>query len=328
MKKLTNNENIPLSLAVWLADDDYDYDDDPNTISATTLLKPIKAIVLGIQNKELDQIGDVTALIASRMGTALHTAIESTWRKEKKVKSLMKMLGYPAEIVDCVKVNPRPEDIDDKTIPVYMEQRFKKQVGKYKISGKFDFVLNGALEDFKSTGVYNYISGSNKEKYMQQGSIYRWLAPQIITEDFMTIQYLFTDWSKLQSIREKEYPNKRLMPQKLELMSIAQTQAFIENIVRKVESLESQPEELLPACSDEELWKSPDVYKYYKNPNATRATKNYKNMAEAQEHLARDGHVGIVKTFPGEVKRCRYCNVVGICKQAQGYIQSGVLQLT
>lgn len=41
----TNTTNIPLPLAVFLATDDYDY--QPDTISVTTLLKPIKQIILG-----------------------------------------------------------------------------------------------------------------------------------------------------------------------------------------------------------------------------------------------------------------------------------------
>ena len=44
MNPVTNNTNLPLSIAVWLACDDYDYNNDPYTISATTLLKPLKQI--------------------------------------------------------------------------------------------------------------------------------------------------------------------------------------------------------------------------------------------------------------------------------------------
>jgi len=81
-KILTNNTNVPLSMALWLADDDYDYDDDPNVISATTLLKPMKAIVLARQNADLVKTGDIVSVAASRIGTAMHDAIERTWRKK------------------------------------------------------------------------------------------------------------------------------------------------------------------------------------------------------------------------------------------------------
>ena len=44
--KFTNKNNIPLSLAVWLVTDEYDYVDKPNYISATSLLKPTRQLVL------------------------------------------------------------------------------------------------------------------------------------------------------------------------------------------------------------------------------------------------------------------------------------------
>ena len=44
MTQFSNNSNITLSMAVWLATDDYDHND--KVISVTTLLKPIKQTVL------------------------------------------------------------------------------------------------------------------------------------------------------------------------------------------------------------------------------------------------------------------------------------------
>ena len=41
-----NTTGIGLSVAVWLADDDYDHDDDPKAISATSIIKPIKQLIL------------------------------------------------------------------------------------------------------------------------------------------------------------------------------------------------------------------------------------------------------------------------------------------
>jgi len=324
----TNKTGIPLSLALWLCDDDYDHSNEPNTISATSLLKPMRALTLARQNKDLVKIGDVEAMIPSRMGTALHSAIERTWLNKDKVKILLKSLGYADSVVERTLVNPKPEEITEASICIYMELRGHKKVGKYTVSGKFDFVIEGALEDFKSTGVYNWISGSNKEKYRQQGSIYHWLHPDIITEDVMKIQYIFTDWSKIKSLREANYPKKRLMEQKIPLMSLEETQIFIQDILKNVEKYENSPQVDLPKCTSEELWQKPDVFKYYKDPNKTqRATKNFESSSDAQDRLIADGHVGVVKTFKGEVVRCRYCDVVGICDQAQSFIKNGTLFL-
>ena len=43
--------------------------------------------------------------------------------------------------------------------------------------------------------------------------------------------------------------------------------------------------------------------------------------------LADDGMVGVIKTVRGEAKACRYCEVAGICKQAQMLEASGRLTL-
>ena len=49
MNRMSNNAGIDLAAALWLAHDDYDYVDKPNYISVTTLIKPIRQIILGMR---------------------------------------------------------------------------------------------------------------------------------------------------------------------------------------------------------------------------------------------------------------------------------------
>jgi len=326
MPTYTNNTDIPLSLAIWLCNDDYDYSDDPNTISATTLLQPIRAIVLALQNQGLESSGDISSLIPSRTGTALHSAIEFAWDDLAKVKKALVSLGYPKEVADKFIINPTEEELTPESIPVYMEQRSTKKVGEYTISGKYDFVLNGRLEDFKSTGAYSYVMQSNNTKYIQQGSIYRWLNPNIITDDIIAIQYLFTDWNKLESIKNPKYPKKKLLEQQFQLMSVNETDVFVTNIINKIKEFRDSPQEELPKCTQEELWVDPTVWKYYKNPkNTARSTKNFDNPNDAYTRLSTDGNVGKVVEVPGKVRKCNYCSVANICTQAQHYRDTGIL---
>ena len=144
----------------------------------------------------------------------------------------------------------------------------------------------------------------------------------------MKIQYIFTDWSKIKSLREQNYPKKRLEEQQLQLMTEQATQSFIENILNQIEKLENAPQNQLPRCNREELWQKPDVYKYYKNPlSKARSTKNFPTMGEATQRMSADNNVGTIDTFRGEVVRCRFCDVVGICDQAQQYFKDGLLIL-
>jgi len=324
--QLTNNTGLPLSIAVWLGTDDYDYNDDPTHISATTLNKPLRAVVLARQNKELTKIADVASLIPSRMGTAFHTAIEASWVNPNNLKRVLLQLGYPEKVIARIKINPSKEELTEDTIPVYMEIRSSKQIKGFNVSGKFDFVAEGNLEDFKSTSTYSYIYSSNIDSYRLQGSIYRWLNPEIVTGSYLTIRYLFTDWSAAKAKQEKEYPQSRILSQNIPLLSVTETEAYINKFLTNISNLMGASQDQLPLCTPDELWQKPAVFKYYKDPTKLgRSTKNFDNAYDANTRLLADGNVGIVKEISGEIVRCKYCDVIGICDQAQTYIKNNLI---
>lgn len=320
----TNRANMPLSLAVWLTHDSYDHDSRPNHISATSLLKPLRQLVLAMRVPAEDNIPDVASMIPSRMGSAIHDMIEQSW--VTNYKAGLASLGIPQKVIDKVKVNPKPEELTEDTIPVYLEQRSEKEVDGFIISGKFDFIGEGRVEDFKTTSVYTYINKTNDDKYIMQGSIYRWLNPDLITRDEMAIQFIFTDWSAARARVEKTYPASRHMEYQLPLKSIHETEMFIRNKIAEIKKYINAPEDLIPLCSDEELWRKPTVWKYYKNPEKlTRSTKNFDNPHEAHAHAALNG--GIVIEKPGEITACKYCDAFPICSQKDQYLASGELKL-
>lgn len=324
---LTNYSGIPLPLAVWLASDNYDYDHRDNAVSATGIMKPIKAIILGnVVNKQLRTGQDLIDLVPSRMGTALHDAIEGAW-KSPDLGSALVRLGYPNKILDRVKVNPPRPGFDENDINVWVEQRAERELDGIIIRGMFDLVYEYGVEDYKSTGTYNWVSGSNDESYRLQGSIYRWLNQDIIRSDFMKINFIFTDWSALKARADKRYPQRRVEVRMLELLSIADTEQYLRTRIAELKQYWDKPEKDLPSCTSEELWQRPSSWAYYKNPkNTNRATKVFDNMTEAEERRIADGSVGMVVHRPGEVKRCRYCNARPICKQAETLQGQGLLQ--
>ena len=326
MGAYTNFSGIPLSIAVWLATDHYDYDPDPNHLSATSLLKPTRQIILSKRIPHEDNPVDLEALVPSRMGTAIHDSIEKAWNQHRV--DALKALNYPEKIIDRIKFNPDPSDIGPDDIPVYMEKRLEREILGYRISGKFDFIAEGRLEDFKSTSVFSWMNGNNDEKYRRQGSIYRWLNPSIITQDEMLIQFIFTDWNKARAQAEqaKGYPQKRTEVRRFPLYSIEETNLWVTKKVADIQQHLNTPEPDLPYCTDEELWRTDPQYKYYKNPDKTeRSTKNFDTLAEAQLRMAKDGNVGIIKIVPGQVKACHYCPAVSQCSQAKALVAEGSL---
>ena len=325
MRTYTNQAGVSLSLAVFLATDTYD-GKEADTLSATTLLKPIRQVILSDRVPPSHAAVDVLSLIKSRMGTAIHDSIEKSWTHS--YKESMAALGYPQRVIDRVVINPAAnEDLTDK-IPVYMEQRRYKMIEGIRVSGKFDFVAEGRLEDFKSTSVNTWINNNKDEDYVLQGSIYRWLAPDIITQDTMAIQFIFTDWQPGRAKADPRYPARPTMQRTFKLMSMQETEAFVANRIRTLKQLWNVHESQLPLCNDKELWRREPQWKYYKNPaKTTRSTKNFDNAQDAYNQLAKDKHVGLVKEVPGEAVACRYCPAFPVCSQKDQLIASGDLKL-
>ena len=347
--KLTNNNNISLSVAVWLGSDSYDHNNDPNHISATGLLKSVKQIILTSRMDNKDIEFDIADQIPSSMGTALHEGIERAWMQTNGFANALHKMGYASKLIDRIKLNPTKDQMTlwkengFKVIPVYMEQRSTKEISGRTVSGKYDFVGEGTLEDFKSCGTFKYtkmlkelespsgtdgLSGSDTEKTFQlQGSIYKWLNPEIITSDYMIIQFIFTDWSKLQSmVQEKNgYPAARVQAHKIPLMSPEWTENWIKTKLALIDSLQDAEQDQIPECTNEELWRGKSVFAYYKNPEGKRATKNYDEYHNAHAHYIKDGSIGVINERKAQVKRCLYCDAFDLCEQKNTYLLDGSL---
>ena len=316
--KITNTTNISLPLAVWLANDEYDYVNKPNYISATTLIRPIKQTILSRRILSKDRVMDVSDFLASSLGTAIHDSIEKAW--STKAGPILKSLGYPEKVADRVVVNPTEEQLKQDIIPVYVEQRHMKEIDGYIVGGKFDMVLEERLKDYKTTSVWSYIFGNKDEDYSLQGSIYRWIRPDIIKDDYTDIQFIFTDWQRSAAKQKPDtYPQQRVLEYPVKLMEIVDTEKWIRARLRELSRYMNLPEDQIPPCTDKELWRSETVYKYYADPNKTeRATKNFSTQLAANAHLNEKGK-GIVIPVAGEVKACAYCAAYDICKQKDAY---------
>lgn len=330
--RYANVSEVPLALAVFLASDFYDHNDDPNTISATTLLKPIRQIVLPSRIPPGEGLVNLADMMNSRMGTAIHDGIEKAWMTN--YREAMRAIGLPERVINKVVINPDQQtlEMNPDAIPIYLEQRLKRQLGKWTITGKFDFVGEGRVQDFKSTSTFTYMKQTGSDKYPQQGSIYRWLDSKMIHQDQMDIHYIFTDWKAALSKTDPNYPPRRFHKQSYDLMSLIETENFIRQKLALIENFFDAPEEEIPLCSDEDLWRSEPVFKYYKDPaNANtpgkRSTKNFDTRQEAVIFMSEKGSVGVVKEVPGQVTACKYCPAFAACSQKDQLIASGDLIL-
>lgn len=324
MSRYTNVGNIPLSISVYLASDSYDHNSDTNTISATTLLKPVKQTILASRVDMVANPPELMSQVSRRLGQSIHDGIENAWLNN--LSGTLAKLGYPAKAIASIRVNPTTPNNGDYH-DVYLENRLSKKFGKWTITGKFDFLNNGEVEDFKTTKVFSYIKQANNDSYIKQASIYRWLDPKLITASTFKINYLFLDWQASKTY-DPTYPKTPALTQAFNLASLQETEQFISYQLLLIETLWEAPEEAIPECTPEELWQTLPVFKYYKNPlSTTRSTKNFPTQGEALLRFVVDKSVGIIVEVPGEVKACKYCNAAPVCKQKDRYIASGELKL-
>lgn len=325
--KITNEHDVSLALAVWLLYDEYDYVDNPKYLSATTLLKPLKQIVMKHRVDFSNESIDVMDFAQASMGTGLHDSIEKAWKLGHK--SALKKLGYPDRVVNAVVINPTKEDFDKNPdlIPVYIERRGTKNLRGWLIGGKFDIVTEGLLQDFKSTSTYSWVAGSRDDEHKMQGSIYRWIHDDVITEDVIRINYIFTDFVKYMAANNPKYPAHRIMHKDIPLLSYERTEAWLNEKLQLIEKYWDAPESEIPECTDEELWRTEPQFKYFSDPAkvdvpGARSTKNFDDMISARKFMAEKGGKGAIKVVEGQVKRCEYCAVAPICKQRERYFPS------
>lgn len=321
---VTNHYGVNLLMAVWLLNDDYDHDHTPKTISMSTLIKPLKKAILAKRVEAKNRSVDVADLMASGLGSAIHDAIEAVWLNKEKREASLRKLGIPEDVIASILVNPAKEDLFEGCIPVYLEQRVVREFMGYRITGKYDAIADGRVNDTKSTGVFSYMKGTKDEDYRKQLSGYKWLNPDKVTDPVGQINFAFTDWQGFRAAQDPAYPEKRLITKEFILLDDAGVEAFIKQRIEDLERYMDAPEEDIPPCTPEDLWMDPPKYKYYSDPSKIasggRSTKNFDDPDEAQRFLMEKGKGQIVKV-EGTPKACGYCDAFDICKQKDRYEQ-------
>lgn len=329
MAQITNTSDISLDLAVWLLHDEYDYVNESNYISVTGLMKPLRQMVLPYRIPPEQRTNDVEDFVSSALGKAIHDSIEKAWIKDPGSK--LAKLGYSPSVIERIKVNPTLEEVraSNEIIPIYIEQRAIREHNGRKIGGKFDLVTDGIVTDNKSTSAFAWKAGTRDEDHILQLSLYRWIDAQQehrkITEDFGRINYIFTDWSKMMARQGNGYPESRIKSKNLPLLSLKETEQYVDGKLALLDKWFDAPEHEIPKCTDEELWRSAPQFKYYSKPETAakggRATKNFDALTAANSHLAAMGK-GVVITKPGEPKRCSYCAAFDACTQKDAYLKA------
>lgn len=291
--RYTNKHGLSRVAVDWLLHDEYDY--VKGVISATTLLKPIRSIILGERHHK-DMIMDVSGLIASRYGTAIHSSFEQV---------------------------PYGEHIKQ-------EERLFAPFGDVKVSGKYDMIemldSDFRLIDLKSTSVWKYLM-DDLEEFRKQLSIYRYLLDKhgCPVRDIARIIMVFTDWSKKRAMQGGDYPPIRMAEKDMELMPLDETEEFIQQRLDAVADAKKLDDDDLPFCTDDELWKDVDKFAHMRTGRAS-AVKLYDTEEDAVVAVENDPK-GFLEVRKGVVKRCpTYCTCHPFCNQFKQMLEDGLVE--
>jgi hypothetical protein len=321
---ITNTADISLPLAIWLLHDEYDHIKTANYISATSLMKPLRQILLAPRVDKSSQVTDIQDLIPRVLGNSIHDSIEKALTQG--YRRSLSLLGYSETVIDRIRINPTDQELrgSNSIMPIFIEQRAFREFEGFTIGGKFDLVTDGMVQDNKTTSSYTWMNNNKDSDYQLQMSLYRWIdaaqdLPKI-TEDYGRINFIFTDWQRNQARINPKYPQKRVESKDIPLLSLHETENWVRAKLSLIQRYKDAPEEEIPDCSDEELWRSEPVHKYYSDATKLtgRATRNFDSLAEANAYRAEKGK-GLVLTVSGEPKRCHYCEAFSVCSQKDRY---------
>lgn len=329
--KITNNFGVDLPLAVWLLQDGYksgaDVAPPGELISVTTLMRSTKQLILQRQVDYKTTEMDISENVARRMGHSIHDSIERAWT-EGNWQEAMRTLHYPQKIIDQVRINPTQKILDEaqrvneSLIVIYLEKRGFKEFGGLVITGQMDFLIGSSYRDFKSTSTFAWTSSNKDADYILQGSLYRWIMPDLIKNDVMRIQFIFTDWLKYRAKVDPKYPQAKVAFREFTLMSLAETEQWVVDKIAHIKQEVGKPQDQMEPCTDKQLWRADDSFKYYAKEETAKAkgrcTKRFDSATDAELHRQAKGK-GVVIKQAGEVKACTYCPAFSVCEQRKQY---------
>lgn len=251
--KIVNKSGIPESLFSYLSMDGYDYDAKGTSFSCTELLNPPQIVILKRRHWNEIEVDGIDRLW-QMLGNGVHAILE----KEKGIEKI---------------------------------ERLKVEVLGRTVSGKWDRIKDNKITDYKVTSAWTVAYGSRNKEWGEQLSIYRWLYFKnkgILLDSKGYIVALLRDWDS-KKVGGK-YPKAPALEISLDLMSIEDTEKFVEKKIKAI----LEAEKTLPECTDEERWYNGKTKSYMRCARYCEVSKfcpqyqkelNKKNIEEADEAL-------------------------------------------
>jgi hypothetical protein len=192
-----------------------------------------------------------------------------------------------------------------------VEERFFMDIGRYKVSGQVDTLIDGVLTDYKVTSVWSVVYG--KPEWERQLNVLAALArANGHRVDKVQIIAILRDWSKYKA-REKGYPGRQVVVLEQPLWTQDTAVDYIQKRLG-VHFSDAAPVQ----CTDEERWARPDTFAVM-GKGRKRALRVLGSASEAAQWAEDNSKEDVtIEHRPGESVRCEsYCNVRDWCPQYQ-----------
>ena len=275
--KITNKYGLPEQLVGKVGTTPHN---SPGNVSATTLLKGTKEIVLTKRHWESLE-DDVSNRVWALFGTATHSLLEE----------------------------------DGETS--FSEEFLSIQIGEKKLTGKMDLydMATKVITDYKTASVWK-IKFNDFSDWRRQGLIYDYLCRANGLE-VETIRFiaLLKDHSKTQAKREAGYPQSPVFVYEVKPTQEDrdETEAFILDKINAIIEAEKLADDEIEPCSEAERWAKPSKFAVMKEGRKT-AVKLYDNEQDAKAHVEGEGKGFYVEHRKGESTKCDgYCLVKDFC---------------
>lgn len=276
---ITNNTDLPKPF-VRMAESDYK--PTPKRYSATTLLKPVREILL---NRRYDSVlmRDCSEMIWLLFGKAVHKILEEYGTGEN--------------------------EFTEERLEVAMDSG-------YTVSGILDFydIDKGEVADYKTASVWKVIY-KDFEDWKKQGLIYAWLLRKNgLPCHKATFYALLKDHSAQKAKHEADYPKEPVYRVEFTITDeeIAEIERFITDKLELLRTYEDKPDDELPLCTLEERWNDGDKYAVMRK-GVKRALRVLDSMEAAREYVADKGG-DYIELRKGEDKKCNdYCQCATKC---------------
>jgi hypothetical protein len=292
--KITNKFGLPEALADFARAEKYSRGN--SDISVTTLIDSPRIRLLREEHEdELEQ--DVSDMVWSLFGTAVHSVLEGADHDQKIVK----------------------------------EERLYADVAGWTLSGAIDhqeLLPDGTIQitDYKVTSVWSVILG--KSEWELQQNCYAWLVENSKGHEFdgrkvssIRICAILRDWQRKKAEFDPDYPQAPVAIVDLPLMPPEELEQYVYERISVHQDAQVRRDlyDELPTCSEQDRWEKPTKWAVMKK-NGKRAVKLCDSQEDAEAFIGGNDLLHI-EVRPSEATRCvgNYCSIAQFCEQFSGW---------